>query len=246
MPLTDGAFQLPEFLDYLATASWAFTGGLLAARRGFDVVGVLALALVSATGGGLLRDGLFLQSGPPTLVQVPTYLLIILGAALAVMAVGRFTHHVKWLDPLVFLLDAFGLGAYSVVGMQLAAEKGLSLPGIILVRLVNAVGGSILRDLLIRREPRVFQPGELLVTASMIGCGAFQLLLIVGLGATPAAWATIVIVMLIRILAIRLKITTRSIVGFSDPDSIPTAPPDAADPARAADRASDRESKGVD
>ena len=65
---TDDNFVLPGFLDYGATLSFALSGALLAARRGYDLSGVIAIAIVSGTGGGLLRDGIFLNQGPPALV----------------------------------------------------------------------------------------------------------------------------------------------------------------------------------
>ena len=67
-------FLLPLFFDYSATFLWAISGALLAARRGYAIMGVITLALVSSTGGGLLRDGFFIQDGPPALVRTPNYL----------------------------------------------------------------------------------------------------------------------------------------------------------------------------
>lgn len=64
----DQVFTVPFYFDYGETFVWSVSGALIA-RRGHDLSGVAALALVSATGGGLLRDGLFLQNGPPALVQ---------------------------------------------------------------------------------------------------------------------------------------------------------------------------------
>ena len=58
-----------QYFDYGATFLWAISGAVLGARRGFDVVGVLTVALVSAAGGGLLRDGFFMQDGPPRLLM---------------------------------------------------------------------------------------------------------------------------------------------------------------------------------
>jgi uncharacterized membrane protein YeiH len=75
--------------DLAASSIWATSGALLAARRGFDVTGIFAVALVSATGGGLLRDGLFLQGGPPALVRTPAYVIVAGAAALAVWAFGQ-------------------------------------------------------------------------------------------------------------------------------------------------------------
>ncbi|HWO02577.1 MAG TPA: TRIC cation channel family protein [Blastocatellia bacterium] len=75
--MPDQVFTVPFYFDYGATFVWSVSGALIAARRGYDIAGVSALALVSATGGGLLRDGLFLQNGPPALVRTPVYLLIV-------------------------------------------------------------------------------------------------------------------------------------------------------------------------
>ena len=58
-----------RYFDFAATFLWASSGAVLAAQRGYDLTGIFAIALVSACGGGLLRDGLFLQAGPPMLVD---------------------------------------------------------------------------------------------------------------------------------------------------------------------------------
>src|SRR6185369_2838293 len=121
-------FTIPRYFDYGATFVWAFSGGLLGARSGFDFVGVAALALVSATGGGLLRDGIFLQNGPPALVRTPVYLTIVLAAALLVLVSGARLNRQTYTSRLVHAVDALGLGAYAVVGMQLSLQAGLSVP----------------------------------------------------------------------------------------------------------------------
>ena len=66
-------FLLPPYFDYSATFLWAISGVLLGARRGYAILGIGTVALVSSTGGGLLRDGIFLQA-IPTLVRTPVYL----------------------------------------------------------------------------------------------------------------------------------------------------------------------------
>src|SRR6188768_4215887 len=83
-----GPFTLPPFFDYAATFRYAISGALIAARRRYDLAGILALALVSSTGGGLLRDGFFLQSGPPLLLRSPVYLALIAVATALVALVG--------------------------------------------------------------------------------------------------------------------------------------------------------------
>src|SRR5262245_61552714 len=156
--MQEQSFTLPAYFDYGATFVWSISGALIAARRGYDLFGVAAVALVSATGGGLLRDGLFLQNGPPALVQSPVYLDIVAGVAILMRLVGHRVSQMRRLPSLVEIVDAVGLGAYAVVGMQLSIGAHLSLPAVALVGVVNAVGGSVLRDLLLRDEPQVFKP----------------------------------------------------------------------------------------
>ena len=74
-----GSFELPVYFDYPATFIWALSGAVLAARLRMDPTGVALIALVTAAGGGLLRDGLFLQVGPPALIRTPVYIILIAG-----------------------------------------------------------------------------------------------------------------------------------------------------------------------
>ncbi|HET7091996.1 MAG TPA: TRIC cation channel family protein, partial [Thermomicrobiales bacterium] len=124
-------FQLPLYIDYAATFLWAISGALVAARQRFDVAGVAGLALVTAAGGGILRDGLFIQQGPPRFVQTPAYILIVaLGAAIVLFA-GQRVNRLKGFDTLVALVDSAALAAYGLVGMLIARHAGLSLPAAI-------------------------------------------------------------------------------------------------------------------
>ncbi len=222
--LTD-TFLLPAFFDYGATFLWAVSGAMLAARRGFDVIGMLTLALVSSTGGGLLRDGIFLQDGPPQLVRSPYYLLLVALATLFVLLLGRRARQVHQFDWIVNRVDALGLGAYAVVGMNRASALGLSLLGIALVGMVNAVGGAVLRAVLLAREPRLFRPGTLEAVAALIGCAVFLILTrIAGLDQTNSAWITIAVVFAVRGISVRYQIRTKAMAAF-DEDWRSPAPP---------------------
>jgi len=85
-------FQIPIIFDLGATFVFGITGALAALRRGYDVVGLFALAFASGVGGGLLRDGLFIQNGPAVITQNSQYIIVIAlsAVAAAVPAVGRF------------------------------------------------------------------------------------------------------------------------------------------------------------
>jgi uncharacterized membrane protein YeiH len=208
-------FLLPSFFDYGATFLWAITGALMGARRGYDFIGIFILAMVSSTGGGLLRDGLFLQNGPPVLVQSPVYLEIVAAGTVIVMLFGKKVEGLHGFETIVSLVDAMGLGAYAVVGTNRAMTSGLSLPGSVLVGMVNAVGGALLRSVLVAREPHLFKPGTLEATAALIGCGIFLVLLETNwLNETAAAWVTIAAVFAIRVLSVRYIVQTRALRDF--------------------------------
>ena len=198
---------------------WALSGALIAARRGYDVFGLTVVALVLATGGGLLRDGLFIQNGPPALARTPDYLLIVVAAVLLVRLIGGWLDKQKHLPPAIEIVDALAIGAYAVVGMRLAIEAGLSLPAVMLVGVVNAIGGSLLRDVLIRQEPEVFKPGTLMALAVLASTFVY-LILERGLGVSPfaATWPTVLLAAGIRALSVRHDLRTRAMPGFTASD----------------------------
>ena len=116
------------------------------------------------------------------------------------------------------MVDALGLGAYAVVGAQLAVAAGLTLLAAGLVGVVNAVGGGLLRDVLVRREPDLFRPGTLTATAAALGV-ALYLALTAGLGVDQAlsGWVTVAAVLAARLLSLRFGLTTRPAAGFETP-----------------------------
>jgi uncharacterized membrane protein YeiH len=130
---------------------------------------------------------------------------------------GKRLQRLSHFQYLMSMIDAIGLGAYAVVGMNRAIVAELSLPGIIVVGMINAVGGGILRDILMRREPSMFQPGTLEEVLALIGCIQF-IALVRGLNVSQhyAAWLTIITVFIIRIVAIRYQIRSKPLQGFEE------------------------------
>ena len=204
-----------RYFDVGASFIWAISGALMAATRGYDLTGIAAIALVSSTGGGLLRDALFLQQGPPSLVRTPIYIVVAGVAALLVWLLGREARILRPFERFAGLVDAVGLGGFAVVGMQLALRAELSLPGVVLVGVVNAVGGSVLRSLLLHETPQVFRPGELTAVASLAGC-LVHLGLTRGLGLDPrpSAAITILLVALLRTGSVHYGLRTHAARGF--------------------------------
>lgn len=204
-----------RYFDIGASTIWATTGALRAAKHRYDLVGVFAIALVSATGGGLLRDGLFLQAGPPAVVRTPVYIGI---AAAAAVVVWTFAHRAEaWrlLDRVASVADGFGLGGFAIAGMQLSAALEVAPVGALLVGVVNAVGGGILGSLLMREVPEVFRPGHWMALAVLPGCVLYETLTVgFGVGPNLAAVPTLALVALLRGLSLRYSFRTRAPRGL--------------------------------
>jgi uncharacterized membrane protein YeiH len=167
------AVALPISIDVGATVLFSITGAMVAIRRHYDPVGLFALALACGLGGGLLRDGLFIQAGPPAAMRHAGYIIAVLsGCVLAIL----FTTHMERLSKPFLILDALGMAAYGVVGASKAYASGLAIPACIFVGVVNAVGSGLIRDVLVREEPLLFKPGQFYVIASVVGVTAFTLL----------------------------------------------------------------------
>jgi uncharacterized membrane protein YeiH len=202
-------------VDYGAAMLWGFSGALVAVRRRLDIVGVAVLALVTALGGSILRDGLFLQVHPVALVY-PWYLPAIAFAAIltAILRgrIGMLTQH-RTVDT----LDAIGMGAYAVIGMEKAMAVGYPPAGVVLVGMVNAVGGGILRDILVSEVPSLFTPSQFYSLPVLAGCIVFWTLVHFQIVSTAhAAWLTMFLVLAGRTLAIRFDWRTKPVAGDED------------------------------
>ena len=202
-------FNLPIIFDLGATFIFGITGALAALKRGYDFIGLFALAFASGVGGGLLRDGLFIQQGPPALTTDSRYIVAILVAGLVGLL---FRHWVNRLTKVIALIDALGLGAYAVVGVEKSITAGLSIPAAILVGVINAVGGGLLRDLLVRDEPLLLKPGQFYALAALGGCLLFVFLTMnFGVSAPHAGLITIACTFVVRVLAIAFNWRTKSL-----------------------------------
>ena len=201
---------LPLSIDLGATFLFSITGAMVGIRRHYDAIGVFTLALACGLGGGLLRDGLFIQAGPPAAMRDGSYMIAVtLGCVVAI----AFFHHVKRLSTAFLIIDAVATGAYGVVGASKAFEAGLAIPACIFVGVVNAVGSGLIRDVLVREEPLLFMPGQFYVIASLLGVTAFALLTVYfQTPVLPSAFVAIAITFVFRLLAILFDWKTRSVL----------------------------------
>jgi uncharacterized membrane protein YeiH len=202
------SFLLPIEFDLVATFLAALTGVWAASRRGYDLVGAFMLALVTSVGGGLLRDAIFIAQ-MPLVMQDARYLWSISAAVLIGMLTYRWSERVAHIFSYT---DALAMGVYGVYGASWALISGISPEGSILVGLCNAVGGGLIRDVLVREEPLMFKPGQLYSIAALVGCVMFVVLSHgYGWGDQRAAWLAIAVTLLVRTAAIRFNLTTRAV-----------------------------------
>ena len=124
---------------------------------------------------------------------------------LACVASAVVASYVERLSRAIELVDAVGLGAYGAVGVQKALTAGLSLSAAILVGVVNACGGGVLRDVLVREEPLVLKPGQFYAVAALLGCGLFVGLIASELPAPYSALIAVAVTFAFRMLAIVFK-----------------------------------------
>lgn len=153
-------------LDLLGTFVFALSGAVAAVRHRLDVFGVLALAFVAATAGGILRD-LFIGAAPPASISDWRYLAASQAAAVVALL---FTPALRRLNNPVQVFDAAGLALFAVAGAQKALAFGLNPLMAALLGMLTGIGGGMARDLFLAQIPRVLR-SEIYAVAALAGAG---------------------------------------------------------------------------
>jgi uncharacterized membrane protein YeiH len=196
--------------DLVAVFLFAVSGALAAIQKKYDFIGVLILAFFSGVGGGLIRDAIFIQAGPPKVVTDSKYLLVILAAFVLSMV---FHGPLSRMRKTMLLVDALGLGTYGVVGAHAALQAGLVPLAAILVGVFNATGAGIIRDVLVREEPVIFKPGQFYAGAAIVGTVIYVLLtIVIRTDDTVAAISAVTVAFILRVLSVKFDWRTRPIL----------------------------------
>lgn len=143
---------------------FAMSGSLMAARRGFDMLGSVFLGGVCGLGGGVVRD-LMLNESPATFAH-PVYFL---PPVLAALCVYGFTPAVQKLHRLVLIFDAAGLGLFCLTGTLKALEHGVNPVTSVLLGVITGVGGGMLRDVISNVTPDLFNPRDIYALPALLG-----------------------------------------------------------------------------
>ncbi|WP_204138071.1 trimeric intracellular cation channel family protein [Halomicronema sp. CCY15110] len=185
-------------LDMFGVAVFAVSGALAAGRKQLDLLGVLVIALVTALGGGTLRD-LLLDRAPVFWIQQPDYLLVALAAGLLTVL---YTHFLKPPQRALLVADAGGLALVSISGAQIAEAAQLHALVVILMGTCTGVVGGVIRDVLLVEIPIILRRSNIYATAAILGIALYLGLKTVGLAAAPATLVGMGTIMGLRLAAI--------------------------------------------
>ncbi|WP_392559266.1 TRIC cation channel family protein [Orbus mooreae] len=191
--------------DILGTIVFAISGVLLASKKEMDPIGALVLGVITAIGGGTIRD-IILNNGPIFWITDSTDLWVAIITSLFTMLIIRYCSidmYPKWLLP---ILDAIGLAVFVGIGVNKAAACDVNGLIMICMGVLTGVGGGILRDVLARDIPMVFRT-DIYATACLIG-GAVHVTcyLCLGLALETANLLGIIVTLTIRLFAIYLHL----------------------------------------
>lgn len=191
-----------NYLLLCGVAFCAMAGALAAAPKKLDMFGAIAVGVVTALGGGTMRDAML--GTRAFWVEDPVWVLVSAGAATATFFVAR---RVRFREGVMLLLDALGLAMFAIIGCEKALALDLSYSVIVLMGVITGVAGGILRDLLCDEIPVVFKRGELYATAALMGCLAFVALIALGVDQRMAGGVGVGVGLIARLAALRWSIT---------------------------------------
>ena len=185
-------------LDLFGTIAFAVTGAFKAIENKSDIVGVLLLATITGVAGGTIRD-IVLGRFPNSLTDPAYVILTVVSGIIIFVLYSRVKQH--W--NLFLKFDAIGLGVFTIIGASFAyGIFGLNFLVILLSGILTAVGGGILRDVVVNQVPIVFIK-EFYVSASFVGILSFYFILYFGGDIYQATFPSVFLVILLRLIGMK-------------------------------------------
>jgi uncharacterized membrane protein YeiH len=189
-------------LDLAGTFAFGLNGALTALRAArLDIVGVITLGMITALGGGVVRD-ILLDSLPPATFSDWRYLAVAAGGGLVAFALGR---RLDRLAGPITVLDAVGLSLFAVTGASKALDFGLGAGQAVILVAVTGVGGGVIRDVLVRQIPTVLRSGLYAIPA-LVGAAITVATVWTGVYGLPAALGAAAACFGLRMLGVRFRI----------------------------------------
>jgi uncharacterized membrane protein YeiH len=194
-------FSIPLWADLLAVGIGSLQGAMFASQfrdRRLDLLGVAIIGVATGLGGGLLRD-IFLVV-PLVALHTNWYLSVAVLSALFGMLLVRLFER---LDTVITILDALTIGLFGAIGTTKALSLGLPVIPSIFVGVVSAVGGSVVRDVLLAMPIALMHVGSLYAVAAGAGAAVLVAFWAGGMDITVAAIICVVVTTVVRLLAVR-------------------------------------------
>ena len=193
-------------IEVLAILASAYAGLIEAKRQDMDFVGLTTAAMVTAFGGGTLRD-LMLDRTPLFWVEHYQYPIIVFGISGVALILFRYNKEL-FRRRVLLVIDALGLGLFSAVGVGIALQLKTPVFPAVLIGVITATAGGVLRDTLLNKVPEVFlKSTQLYVTCSFIGCWAYIGLIYLGFSHLPGLITCIVVTFVLRVIAVKKNLS---------------------------------------
>lgn len=196
--------------EWIGTAAFAISGAMVAIDKRTDIFGVMLLAVFTALGGGTVRD-ILIGYFPPRMFSNGKYVLLAIICALIVFIVARsmrerYIAMEKEIERINIVFDAIGLGVFAVSGASIGLEAGFGDNMLLVVALgtVTAIGGGMLRDVMLQEIPFVLKK-HIYAVAAISGATTFYLLADAGMSHTVSYGAGWLMTFTLRMLAMHYK-----------------------------------------
>lgn len=189
-------------LDLIGVAVFAFSGVLSAKTMKLDLFGVIVVAIITAIGGGTLRDTL-LGRTPVFWMQDDAYLFVAISTAVVSFYLLRKREPLR---RALLVLDALGLAVFTVIGVDVARSVGVSPLVMVIMGVMTGTFGGIIRDLLFSRVPVVLHR-EIYATAALVGAVVDVALTMIGIEANIVIIVSVLTVFSVRMLSVRNRWT---------------------------------------
>lgn len=200
-------------IGIIGTVAYGISGALVGIENKLDAFGVCVLGVITATGGGFLRDliiGAYQKENNFVIFAEWWYPLIGFAVSVIVFLIMWFIRNLEWEDSKIYrniylVVDAIGLGTFVIVGALRPQNFDINSPAILVFfSVLTCVGGSMLRDILVCKIPVIFRK-HIYAIAAIIGAIYFVFIQMTGLNIWISSLTTILIVVTIRVLAAHFK-----------------------------------------
>ena len=192
-------------VELFGVLAFAFTGIIEARKKRMDLVGVYAVSMIAAFGGGTIRD-LLINHYPLYWIAHSGYAIMLLGFAIVSSMLGAVFYNNLKVNNAFEVFDTLGLGLFSTAGASVAHQAGCDFYSSLLLGVVTAVFGGIFRDIVCNEIPKVFKRNELYATCALAGSFVFLVGLQLGLNNLLAMLAGSLVTVLLRFIAVQYKI----------------------------------------